>query len=70
MPYGVDKKKGGDSPSNTKWIERCVSKVRGDKQGNAIDKGRAIAICKSQLRKSKSNTELAEILVSELILDE
>ncbi|KKN52720.1 hypothetical protein LCGC14_0609570, partial [marine sediment metagenome] len=29
MPYGVDKKKGGDSPSNTKWIERCVSKVRG-----------------------------------------
>jgi hypothetical protein len=45
VPYGVDKKKGGDSPSNTAWMERCVAGVM--KKGNS--KQSAIRICKSTM---------------------
>lgn len=64
MPYGVDKKLGGDNPSNVKWMEKCVSRVQGtkDKQGHAIDKGRAIAICKATLKKSRQKNAKSEML--------
>lgn len=49
MPYGIDKKIGGDSPSNVKWMEECVAKqIKAGK-----DKSSAIAICKYILKKSK-----------------
>lgn len=51
MPYGVDKKLGGDNEENTKWMEGCVESVmKGGK-----DKSTAVAICKSQLRKKKES---------------
>jgi hypothetical protein len=49
MPYGIDKKLGGDSPSNVKWMERCVKRVMVD-----YSKGKAIAICKTILKRKKS----------------
>jgi hypothetical protein len=49
MPYGVDKKLGGDSPSNTKFMERCVA----DKVKKGKSKSEAIALCKYILRKKK-----------------
>jgi len=57
MPYGVDKELGGDNESNTKFMETCVQKVM--KTGK--DKGSAIAICKSSLRKRKGNTKQASM---------
>ena len=52
MPYGVDKKQGGDNPSNVKWMERCVKRVMaGDSK---YSKGRAIAICKTILKRKKN----------------
>jgi len=50
MPYGLPKSIGGDSPSNVKWMENCVTKLSKTK-----DKNSAIAICKSQLIKSKES---------------
>lgn len=55
MPYGLPKDIGGDSPSNTKWMESCVRKV--SKEGS---KGSAITICKSQLIKSRRKGSKAE----------
>ncbi|MHA2047207.1 MAG: hypothetical protein ACW99G_20640 [Candidatus Thorarchaeota archaeon] len=49
MPYGVDKKIGGDNPSNTKFMERCVARQM--KEGKS--KSEAIALCKYILKKSK-----------------
>ena len=50
-PYGVDKKLGGDNPSNVKWMEKCADSVmrKGDRP-----KSSAIAICKSQMKKMRS----------------
>jgi hypothetical protein len=50
MPYGVDKKLGGDSPENVKWMENCVAAV----VQTGKSKQSAIAICKTQLAKKKS----------------
>lgn len=50
MPYGIDKKYGGDSPANTKWMERCVKRVM---IGDGKSKSSAIAICKNTLKKIK-----------------
>jgi hypothetical protein len=50
MPYGIDKKLGGDKPSNTKWMEKCVKRVM---MGSNYSKGRAVAICKTILKKRK-----------------
>jgi hypothetical protein len=63
MPYGVDKKQGGDSPENVKWMENCVTKVM--KTGK--DKGSAIAICKTTLGKAKNNKAKAEFIISEIL---
>ena len=57
MPYGIDKDSGGDSPSNVKWMEKCVTRVM--KTGK--DKGSAIAICKAQLKKVRGNKEKASL---------
>lgn len=67
MPYGVDKKIGGDSPENVKWMEKCVSRVTGqkDKNGNTIDKSRAIAICKATLRKSKASENFVDFSIAD-----
>jgi hypothetical protein len=54
MPYGIDKKLGGDSPSNVKWMEKCVKRVM---MGEKLSKGRAIAICKNTLRKIKEKNQ-------------
>ncbi len=53
MPYGVDKKLGGDSKENDAWMERCVTSVmKGGKE-----KSNAIAICKSQMKKMHEKKE-------------
>jgi hypothetical protein len=49
VPYGVDKKIGGDNPSNTAFMERCVAK----KQKEGKSKSEAIALCKFILKESK-----------------
>ncbi len=65
MPYGIDKKQGGDSPENDSWMEGCVKKVM-NKDGK--DKSSAIAICKSQLKKNKeSKSELDFIIDDDII---
>lgn len=63
-PYRIDKEQGGDSPENVKWMENCVRKVMD--QGK--DKGSAIAICKTSLKKSKGNKEVASFILDEMIL--
>lgn len=45
MPYGIDKRKGGDSPANVAKMERCVDAVV--KSGQS--KVSAIRICKARL---------------------
>ena len=47
MPYGIDKKYGGDTPENIKWMDECVDSVM--KSGK--EKPSAIAICKAQFKK-------------------
>lgn len=56
MPYGIK----NETPEQTKWMEKCVSKVM--KTGK--DKDSAIAICKSQLTRSKGDTAKAELVLS------
>lgn len=56
MPYNVDKDLGGDSKENTGWMERCVTKV--EKSGKS--KSSAIAICKAQMKKSKTSDSSVE----------
>lgn len=55
MPYGVDKKLGGDNPSNTRFMESCVSRITGknSKTGQPYTKSEKIAICKNALRLRK-----------------
>lgn len=64
MPYGIDKKIGGDSEQNVSWMERCVGKISGTNKrtGKPYTKGEKIAICKSQMKKNKSkSSESVEI---------
>lgn len=51
MPYGIAKKAGGDSPSNTAKMESCVQKLMKE-QG--YSKLKAILICKSSIQKSRT----------------
>ena len=55
MPYGVDKKQGGDSPSNVKFMENCVKSITGKNKrtGKPYTKSEKIAICKQALRNRK-----------------
>lgn len=56
MPFGVDKDQGGDNPSNTSFIEKCVNSITGENKrtGKPFTKSEKIAICKAQLKKSKA----------------
>ena len=68
MPYGIDKKIGGDSPANVKFMEKCVRRVMGKKdkrKGGKLDKESAIRICKKTLQKSKGNAAVASLLMHE-----
>jgi anaerobic ribonucleoside-triphosphate reductase len=56
MPYGIDKKLGGDSPSNVKFMESCVKSVT--ESNPDYSKSKAVAICKAQLRKKKAKAEM------------
>jgi len=69
MPYGVDKKLGGDSKENVGWMEKCVAKVSGEnsRTGKPYTKSEKIAICKAQMRKSKSSVSFYE---DEIIIDD
>lgn len=60
MPYGVDKKIGGDSKENDSWMEDCVTKVMNN---SGKDKSSAIAICKAQLQKKKESKSSLEPFV-------
>jgi len=62
MPYGVDKDIGGDNPSNVGWMEKCVSGVTGTNKrtGKPYTKGEKIAICKSQLKKKRSKSDVSD----------
>jgi hypothetical protein len=64
MPYNVDKEQGGDNKENDKWMENCVAKVM--KSGK--DKGSAVAICKTTLKKSKDNKAKAEFLLDAYLI--
>jgi len=66
MPYGVDKDIGGDSDENVSWMEKCVQKVM--KTGK--DKGSAVAICKSTLKKTKGDKAKAEFILSNIYFKE
>lgn len=60
MPYGLPKNL--DTPTNEHWMEECVEGVLSKaKPGSGMDKGRAIAICKTQLIKNKGNQNRANI---------
>ncbi len=52
MPYGIDKKIGGDSKENVTWMERCVKSIK--KQNPSYSEQKAIRICKTQLVKNKN----------------
>ena len=58
-PFGIDKKLGGDSPENIKWMEECKKKfiAQGKPESNAI------AICKAQMKKSRASLD------DEIVLD-
>ncbi len=49
MPYGLPKRKGGDTAANDAWMERCIAKV----QAQGHSKLSAILICKSTFAKKK-----------------
>lgn len=59
MPYGIK----DETPEQTKWMEKCVIKVM--KSGK--DKSSAVAICKSQLKKSKGSISKAELVLTKLL---
>lgn len=48
-PYGLPKKKGGDTAASDAWMQRCIADV----QAKGGTKLRAILICKSQFSKRK-----------------
>lgn len=51
MPYGIPKEKGGESLENVSKMESCVRQVM--QKNPKLDKGRAIAICKSSMGLTK-----------------
>lgn len=55
MPFGVDKKIGGDNKTNDTFMEKCVAGITGTNKrtGKPFEKGEKIAICKAQLDKKK-----------------
>ena len=63
MPYGVDKKQGGDSKENDTWMEKCVGSISGTNKrtGKPYTEGEKIAICKAQLSRTKSKAEFTEV---------
>jgi ribosomal protein S7 len=63
MPYGMDKDLGGDSPSNDKWMETCVTKV----MRTGKDKSTAIAICKTTFKKKHESVKEASIAIDKFI---
>lgn len=66
MPYGLPKDIGGDSPSNTKWMENCVEKVSKER-----GKSSAIAVCKSQLIETRRKKKKAEFeMIDKSIINE
>jgi len=52
MPYGLK----NETPEQTKWLESCVNSVL--EKNPKFDKGKAIMICKSQLKK-KGTSEIS-----------
>jgi hypothetical protein len=63
-PYGVDKKIGGDNPSNDSFMENCITKVM---KGGVKDKGKAVAICKVSLEKHKGNQKEASTDIDRIL---
>lgn len=59
MPYGIDKKLGGDSKENEGFMEKCVNGISGKnpRTNKPYTKGEKIAICKTQLKKKKAKSE-------------
>jgi len=51
MPYGIPKKKGGESKANLAKMESCVRQVMA--KNPKLSKDRAIAICKTSLKLTK-----------------
>jgi hypothetical protein len=49
MPYGLPKKKGGDTPRNDAWMEHCVADVTAKGHSRLS----AILICKAQFSRKK-----------------
>lgn len=69
MPYNVERSLGGDSEENTKFIEHCVSVIKGKNKrtGKPYTKSEKIAICKYSLKNKKSKAAISPL---EFILDE
>ena len=70
MPYGIDKKHGGDSPANVKRVEKCVNGITGinKRTGKAYTKSEKIAICKAQLKKS-NQSKSSDIVVEDATIN-
>lgn len=70
MPYGIDKRLGGDNESNVRFVKHCVKGVQGrlnSRTGKPFTKSEAIAICKARLKKTKGaslTTQELELLAS------
>jgi hypothetical protein len=65
MPYGIK----NETPEQTKWMERCVSGIKGTNKrtGKPYTEGDKIAICKAQLKKTGASEEaLSEESLREL----
>lgn len=59
-PYGM---KGGDTKETDKWMESCVTSIKGTnkKTGKPYTEGDKIAICKATyMKKKESRSDVAE----------
>lgn len=71
MPYNIDKKLGGDSKENIKFMEDCIDSISGTNKrtGKPYTEGEKIAICKAALKRKKSSNSALDSLAEEIDFD-
>lgn len=71
MPYNIDKKLGGDSKENIKFMEDCIDSIKGinKRTGKPYMKGEKIAICKTALQRKKSSNSALDGFAEEVDFD-
>jgi hypothetical protein len=66
MPYGLEGDRDKD-PKLEGWMEKCVASVKA--KSKMKDVGRAVAICKAQLKKMKYDTKKASIYMDLFVIE-